>query len=83
MHVMDANNMLSMGMVLIVAGILLIFLSTLKMASEARAKTEVAVVGFIGPVPVGFGTGKNALIMALLLGIVTLLLFVLWVKRIG
>lgn len=58
------TDIFTIGFVLILAGFLLVALSTLK---GSGGKTETAIVGFIGPMPIGFGTGKNALYVGIIL----------------
>ncbi len=74
-------DMMSLGLVLIFLGMLLVIISGLKYAAESKTKSEFAFVGFIGPFPIGFGTSREALFLALVLGVFIFLFFILWVKR--
>ena len=62
------------GFLLIIAGILIIAFSAIK---DNTTKTEAAVIGFIGPIPIGFGTGKDAVYLALTVGAIMLVAFYL------
>ena len=77
-HALDIINA---GIVLIIVGFLLVFIGTLKHISSSETNSEFAFVGFIGPIPFGFGSSKQAIIFALALMVLIFLLLFLWVKR--
>lgn len=64
----------TMGFILILLGIILIVAGTL---SGGKADSKVAVVGFIGPVPIGFGNDPRLLQIAVVVGIVIFVLLFL------
>ena len=50
-------NLVSIGMILIFIGFILVFIGAL--TALPKGDTKVAVGGFIGPIPFGFGNDKN------------------------
>jgi uncharacterized protein (TIGR00304 family) len=77
------------GVLLIIVGFALIFLSTITKESREESKVEAGGVLVIGPVPIVIGTSqriaKAVLILALALFIVAIVFFVLtqWFKVSG
>jgi len=65
------STILLLGIALILIGFFLVLLSAL--LSLKAGKAEVAVGGFIGPIPFGFATSKNMLIAVMLLSLFTFL----------
>lgn len=70
------EQLISLGVLLIVIGFIIVFLGMLKGSKEASSRTKVAVGGFIGPIPFGFGNDKN---LVWLVTIVSVVLFALWI----
>ncbi len=66
--------LLLLGFVLVMAGAIL--------SSGGNTKTEWAVVGFIGPIPIGAGSDKRLVVLALLVGLLLYLLVVLASRRV-
>ena len=50
---------ISLGVFFIIIGFIIVFLSALSASSGGASKTKVAIGGFIGPIPFGFGNDKN------------------------
>lgn len=69
------EQIVSLGIVIIFIGFIIVFFGMLKGAKEASAKTKVAVGGFIGPIPFGFGNDKN---LVWFVTILSLALFLFW-----
>lgn len=71
-----APALLMIGFAAVVIGIVLLFVASLMGA--AGGKSEAAFVGFIGPIPIGFGTSKEIMYVAVALTValaaITLLL---------
>lgn len=81
---------------LILAGILFIFLgsfgmilestfseknSVSKSNSEKKSNVKFAVVGFLGPIPLGFSNDKSFLKFTIIISIIALIVFVLiWLR---
>ena len=67
------EQLISLGIVIIFIGFIVVFFGILKGAKTSSAK--VAVGGFIGPIPFGFGNDKNLIWFVTILSVV---LFLLW-----
>ncbi len=65
------ENLVLIGILLILVGIFLIIISSLK-----QAKVEYSVVGFIGPIPFGIASSKQMLIAGLILSLMIILILV-------
>ncbi len=68
------EQLISLGIVIIFIGFIVVFFGILKGAKETSS-TKVAVGGFIGPIPFGFGNDKNLVWFVTILSVV---LFLLW-----
>ena len=77
------EHIISLGILLIVIGFIIVFFGTLMGAKEGTSKTKVAVGGFIGPIPFGFGNDKNLVWFVTILSIVLLVLWIVFRFRIG
>ncbi len=81
---MKGYDLLTLGFVLIVAGIILVFVGTL--ASTLKAKdTDVRGGGvvLIGPFPIIFGTDTQAVKVVVILAIVLMVVAFLFLTRLG
>ena len=54
-------NMASLGVLVILIGFALVFIGALTQAFTGKSDTKVAVGGFIGFIPFGFGNDKRLL----------------------
>ena len=70
------EQMINVGILLMIIGFVIVFLGVLKGSKETTSKTKVAVGGFIGFIPFGFGNDKN---LVWFVAILSLVLFVVWV----
>jgi len=70
------EQLISIGVIMILIGFVIVFLGTFMAAKETTSKTKVAVGGFIGPIPFGFGNDKN---FVWFVTILSLVVFVLWI----
>ena len=68
-----AFGFIFIGMMLLAATVLL---------QPKKTDTKVAVVGFIGPFPIGFGNDKNLLMTALIIGMILLAFFMVYGRTI-
>ena len=73
---MAKDWLLIFGIIFIFLGIILITLYSFYSSKES-AHVEFAIGGFIGPIPFGFATQKELLIIIMILSIVFLIIFVL------
>ncbi len=69
------EHLISLGILLIVIGFITLFFGIVQSAKEQSSKAKVAVGGFIGPIPFGFGTDKALLLFVTVLSIA---LFFVW-----
>ena len=65
----------ALGVLLIIIGFLIVFFGMFFGAKEGASSTKVAIGGFIGPIPFGFGNDKN---FVWFVTILSLVLFLLW-----
>ena len=63
------------GTLLIIIGFITIFIGMFTGAKETSSKTKVAVGGFIGFIPFGFGNDKN---FVWFVAILSIILFLVW-----
>ena len=70
------EQLISLGILMIVAGFIIVFFGALMGAKETTSKTKVAVGGFIGPIPFGFGNDKN---FVWFVTILSLVIFIVWI----
>lgn len=68
------QNLIGLGILLIIIGFIIVFFGMLS-GSKDSSKTKVAVGGFIGPIPFGFGNDKN---LVWFVAILSLALFLAW-----
>jgi len=69
------EQLISLGILLIIIGFIVVFFGLLIGSKESTSNTKVAVGGFIGPIPFGFGNDKN---LVWFVTILSLVLFLLW-----
>ena len=74
------EQFIALGVLLIIIGFVIVFFGTFFGAKQGNSSTKVAVGGFIGPIPFGFGNDKNLVWFATILSLV-LFLFWLFVKN--
>lgn len=77
------EQLISLGIVLILIGFVIVFLGVFMGAKETSSKTKVAVGGFIGPIPFGFGNDKNIVWFVTILSLVVFLVWVLFNWKFG
>ena len=73
---MKMEHLINLGAIVILAGFIIVFMGMLQAAKEPGSKTKVAVGGFIGFIPFGFGNDRNMVWFA---AILSLVLFVIWI----
>ena len=69
------EQFIALGVLLIITGFVIVFFGTFFSAKQGISSTKVAVGGFIGPIPFGFGNDKNLVWFAIILSLV---LFLFW-----
>ena len=70
------EQLIGIGILLIFAGFIIVFIGSFMAAKDTSTKTKVAVGGFIGPIPFGFGNDKN---LVWFVTILSLVLFIVWI----
>ena len=68
------EQLISLGMLVIFLGFIIVFFGVLK-SSKENTSTKIAVGGFIGPIPFGFGNDKN---LVWFVTIISAALFLIW-----
>lgn len=78
---MDSGVVISFGVVLILAGFFAVLVGSLLSVGGqvpgVGGGSKVAVVGFIGPFPIGFGTDKSLLTLSVIIGFVIIAIFLI------
>mgnify|MGYP001613695388 CR=1 FL=1 len=69
------EQLISLGILLIIIGFIIVFFGVFKGAKESASGAKVAVGGFIGLIPFGFGDDKN---LVWLVTILSIALFLAW-----
>lgn len=69
------QQLISLGILLIIVGFIVVFIGIFFGAKETTSKTKVAVGGFIGFIPFGFGNDKSLVLFVTILSIVV---FLIW-----
>jgi len=77
------EQLVYLGISLIIIGFLIIFFSTFIGAKDRGAKSRLAIVGFICPIPIGFGNDKNLLWLVMALSFVMLIIWFFFSFRMG
>lgn len=72
------EQLTSFGVIMIIIGFIAVFAGAFMSAKETASKSKVAVGGFIGPIPFGFGNDKNLVWFAAALSLVMLLVWLLF-----
>ncbi len=75
------EQLISIGIIMIAIGFVIVFFGMFMGAKESTSKTKVAVGGFIGPIPFGFGNDKNLLWFVAILSLVLFLVWILFSVR--
>ena len=68
------NNLISIGILVILVGFALVFIGALTSLGSGQKDTKVAVGGFIGFIPFGFGNDKR-LVWALVVMMALVMIF--------
>ncbi len=69
------EQLIGLGTIIIIIGFIIVFLGLFMGAKESTSKTKVAVGGFIGPIPFGFGDDRN---LVWFVAALSLILFLIW-----
>ena len=69
------EQLIGIGILLMIIGFFIVFFGMFMGAKESDSKAKVAVGGFIGPIPFGFGNDKN---LVLFVTIISVVLFLVW-----
>ena len=72
---METERLVGIGIAVVFIGLIIIFTGALT-GKEASSKTKVAVGGFIGFIPFGFGNDKKLVWFAIILSLVMFIAFI-------
>ncbi|MBI1935951.1 DUF131 domain-containing protein [Candidatus Woesearchaeota archaeon] len=70
------EHLISFGIIIIVLGVVIVLAGLFLGAKASDSKTKIAVGGFIGPIPFGFGNDKD--LIWIVIGM-SLALILLWI----
>lgn len=70
------EQLIVMGILIILIGFIVVFFGMLKGIKDASSATKVALGGFIGPIPFGFGSDKT---LVWFTAVLSLIAFLVWV----
>lgn len=76
------EQLISLGILLIIIGFIVVFFGLLK-GKESTSSAKVAIGGFIGPIPFGFGNDKNLVWFVMILSFVLFLVWIVFSLRIA
>ena len=75
---MNQQTILGIGILVVFIGIVIIILSSFltnkNVDGKSKTESKIAVVGFFGPIPFGFGNDKEMLKWGLVVGVIILIL---------
>jgi uncharacterized protein (TIGR00304 family) len=71
---MTIENLIPLGILVIIIGFILVIIGAL--SQTRKGKSEFAFVGFIGPIPIGFGSNKNILILTTVVALILFLIII-------
>ena len=71
------EKLIFVGIFLILVGFLFLLASALL---SSKVKSEWAVVGFVGPIPIGIGSSKGALLLGVVMALLIIILSVILSK---
>lgn len=75
-------SLISLGLILVVVGILILVIGLfLSVIEKGNTKIEGAGVIMLGPIPIGFGTSKEIMILAMILAIILMVLSFLFLTK--
>ena len=77
--VFKMEQLMGIGTLLIIIGFIAIFIGSLNASKDS--KTKVAVGGFIGFIPFGFGNDKNLVWLATIISVVMVVLWFIFNAR--
>lgn len=76
------NILITLGIILVIVGILVLVAGTFLQITnkpDEKGKVEGGAVIMIGPIPIGFGTSKEMMILAIILAIILMILAFLFI----
>ena len=75
---MKMEQLINLGVIVILAGFIIVFIGMLQAAKEPNSKTKVAAAGFIGFIPFGFGNDKDIVWFAAIFSFVLLVALIIF-----
>jgi len=64
---------MTVGISLIFIGIIILIVGVILLALSEKGEIKGGFVGFIGPIPIGFGTDKGIMVLLLVIAIIIML----------
>ena len=77
------DQLINFGVLLMIVGFAIVFFGVLKGSKEMTSNTKVAIGGFIGPIPFGFGNDKNLVWLVAILSLIVFLVLIFTSIRFG
>lgn len=74
-------SLITLGLIFLIIGILILIIGIFLSATEKNTKVEGAGVIMLGPIPIGFGTSKEMMILAMVLAIILMIISFLFLMR--
>lgn len=74
-------SLITLGLILIVIGVLVLMIGMF-LSADKNTKVEGGGVIMIGPIPIGFGTSKEMMILAMILAIILMIISFLFISYI-
>jgi len=81
---MKAVNLISVGVVILILGVIIVFLGMMLQAQQLQnekhtkgSNVKVAVGGFFGPIPFGFGNDKTLMYVVLAVSVFFMLVWMI------
>ena len=74
---MNQFDLVSLGMMIILAGVIVIAIGTLLNSASEKSEVKFSVFGLVGPIPFGFGNDKTVFISTAVFFLMVLLFFYL------
>ncbi len=74
------QHIIIFGILVIFVGFIIVLFGVLKGAHESTTKSKVAIGGFIGPIPFGFGNDKTMVWFVTTLTVVTILIWLFFIR---
>lgn len=78
---MNASTITTLGVVLIVLGMLVVFLGVMISSKNAETQVKGGGIVFLGPIPIIFGTDRGSTLFVSILGLILILAAYSFLKK--